>query len=47
MNPFDDGGNVLVEVVEIGDYLDEAEIDEGVAAPNDAAVHLLLPARPR
>ena len=36
MDALHDGGDVLVEVVEVGDDLDEAQIDEGVSAPDDA-----------
>ena len=37
----------LVEVVEICDELDEAEVDKRVLASHDAAVYLLLPTRTR
>lgn len=43
MDALDYGGYSLVEVVEVGDELDEAEVDEGILAPHDAAVDLLLP----
>ena len=42
MNPFENRGDVAVEVVEVGDELDEADIDEGVSAADDAAVDLFL-----
>lgn len=43
VDSLDDGGDVFVEVVEVGDYFYEAEIDEGVTTADDTAVNFLLP----
>lgn len=39
---FNDGGDALVEVVEISDKLNEAEVNESVLAADDATVYLFL-----
>lgn len=38
----DYGGDALVEVVEISDELDKAEVDEGILAADYAAVYLFF-----
>jgi hypothetical protein len=43
VNPFDDRSDALVEVVEIGNKFDEAEVDQGILAADDAIVDLILP----
>lgn len=38
----DNGGDALVEVVEISDELDKAEVDEGILAADYTAVYLFF-----
>ena len=44
---FDDGGDVLIEVIEVGDQLNKAEVDKRVPTGDDTGVDLLISGRSR
>jgi hypothetical protein len=43
VNPFDNRSDALIEVVEIRDKFNEAQVNQRVLAANDAVVDLILP----
>jgi hypothetical protein len=42
MDPFDDGSDILIKMIEISDKLDKAEIDERIFASNNATINFFL-----
>lgn len=42
VDSFDYWSDILIEVIEIGDKLDEAKIDESIFTSDDATIDLLL-----
>lgn len=47
MNPFDNGGYVLIEMIKISNDFDKAEINKCVSTPYDATINFLFPRRTR
>lgn len=43
MDPLDNGGNILIEMIEVCDELHKAKVNESIFASNNTAIDFFLP----